>query len=157
MNNGLPTEKWSTSSAHDATMRRRHSPSLSQYFYIVFQFFILYSYDRPNNKSPFISFPLQRLQNAKELQNILTVIMQSDSDGDHTLGDQELEMLLLRLSSFSAADETKLRLALQNYKNETVSTTTLYSHLVTSGSFAQEADEFNYTFGYSQWLFDENA
>jgi len=84
--------------------------------------------------------------------------MQSDSNGDHTLGEQELEMLLLRLTTFSAADESKLRLALQNRKNETVSTTTLYNHIVTSGSFAPaEGDEFDYTFGYSQWLFDEDA
>lgn len=102
---------------------------------------------------------MQRLLNARELQDILTAILRSDSNGDFTLGGQELEVLLVRLTSFSAADETKLRTVLQNYKTEAVSSTTLYHDLVVSGSFAngEEPDEFDYTFGYRQWLFDEDA
>ena len=100
----------------------------------------------------------QRLQNARELQDILTAVLQSDTNGDYTLGTEEMEILLLRLSSFSAADETKLRRVLQNRRNESVSTTTLYNDLVTSGSFVpNDEGEFDYTFGTSQWLFDEDA
>ena len=102
---------------------------------------------------------MQRLLNARELQDILTAILRSDSNGDFTLGGQELEVLLVRLTSFSAADETKLRTVLQSHKNESVSSTTLYHDLVVSGSFAngEEPDEVDYTFGYRQWLFDEDA
>jgi len=89
------------------------------------------------------------------LQNILTAILQADSNGDYELGEQEAEILLMRLSTFSAADETKLREAMK--KSGAVSTTTLYNHLVASGSFAQDTEEFDYTFGTSQWLFTEDA
>ena len=88
----------------------------------------------------------------------MTAVLQSDTNGDYTLGTEEMEILLLRLSSFSAADETKLRRVLQNRRNESVSTTTLYNDLVTSGSFVpNDEGEFDYTFGTSQWLFDEDA
>jgi len=70
------------------------------------------------------------------------------------VAEQELEMLLLRLTTFSAADESKLRLALQHSGNNAVSTTTLYNTMVTSGSFGDDAGA-NAGYDYTQWLFEE--
>ena len=79
--------------------------------------------------------------------------MQSDSDGDHQLSEGELELLLMRLTTFSAADESRLRLALQ--QQTAVSTTTLYNSMVTSGSFGDAAVADGGYYDYTQWLFEE--
>lgn len=88
-----------------------------------------------------------------ELQTLLTAVLQSDANADHVLSPQELEMLILRLSSFSVADEAKLREAFQRASATSASTTTLYA-AAASQSFAEDGSG-DITFGYGEWLFEE--
>lgn len=102
-------------------------------------------------------FKKQQLLCAKELQTLLTALLQSDKNGDHNLSPQELEVLLLRCQSFSVTDEIKLRDALmQASAGANVSTTSLYNAAVAS-SFADDDEVKDFTLGYGNWLFDEEA
>ena len=90
--------------------------------------------------------------NATELQTLLTEVLQSDSNADHVLSPQELELLMLRMSSFSVVDEAKLREAFKRAASTSASTTTLFHAAAASQSFAEDGD---ITFGYGEWLFEE--
>ena len=80
----------------------------------------------------------------------MTAILQSDVNKDHKLSEQELDLLMTRLSGFSVASKTKLRDAFR--MNNTASVTSLYK--VATESFEKE-NETDFTFGVAQWLFEE--
>jgi hypothetical protein len=90
------------------------------------------------------------MQCARELQSLLTAVLQSDMNADHVLSPKELEMLLLRCQSFSIADEVKLREALMAASAANASTTTLYNVAAT-----QSFDQGDFAFGFGEWLFEE--
>lgn len=85
----------------------------------------------------------KQLQKAKELQQLLTIILQSDRDGDNIIQDSELQVMLLRLKTFTPCDTTKLREAFVNAGvTEKMSSTTLYRN-VASDTYMDDADDFN--------------
>lgn len=90
-----------------------------------------------------------------ELQSILTVILQSDHDGNGVLGSHEVELLLTRLTTFSVADENKLRTAFGN--GGSWSTTHLYNHLIQSGTLTTSSDNNDNAYDITQWLFEEET
>ena len=100
-----------------------------------------------------VSF-LQKLLNAQELQSLLTAILQSDSDSDHIMSPQEIEVLLLRLQSFSVVDTVKIREALLTLEGKSTSTTTMYNHLAMSQD-EDDNEEGDFSLGYGDWLFEE--
>jgi hypothetical protein len=92
--------------------------------------------------------------NAQELQSLLTAILQSDTNRDHTMTPEEIERLLVRLQSFSVVDTVKIREALCRLDGQSTSTTTIYNHLAMSQDDGDN-EEGDFSLGYGDWLFEE--
>jgi hypothetical protein len=102
----------------------------------------------------------QRLQKATELQTLLSVIYQSDANADHKISAEELDVLFLRLKSFSVVEEARLREAFRTANTQSATSmflTVAASHSMdeNNNSNNNNGTNFDYTFGASDWLFEE--
>ena len=56
---------------------------------------------------------LQKILDAKELQQLLSAILLSDRDMDFMLSDEEMDRLTMRLECYSVVDKERLKQALR--------------------------------------------
>lgn len=79
---------------------------------------------------------MKNLQDAQEVQNLLTAVLQSDNSGDMVLDEGEMDELVMRLQTFSTLPMNEKRLREAFRTSDSQSTTTLFR--LTSNHAAEE-------------------